>query len=73
MTMSRNRRTKATEINFRMYQCRVCKKSFKRSQGVLFISGFFCDEHNPCNKIHLKTIDYRNVPDTFSGNVGMEK
>lgn len=60
----------SNEPVFRMYQCRVCKKSFKRSHGVLFISGFFCDACNPCNKIHLKNIDYRNVPDTLPGNIG---
>lgn len=31
----------------RKFQCRVCKGSFKQSQGVLFISGFYCDNHNP--------------------------
>jgi len=55
---------------FRMFKCVVCKQSFKRSQGVLYISGFFCDEHNPANRIVLKNVDYRDVPDTFSGNIG---
>lgn len=37
---------------YRMLQCMTCKQSFKRSQGVLLLSGFYCDEHNPCNDIH---------------------
>jgi len=35
------------EYVVRMFQCRTCKQFFKQSQGVLFISGFFCDDHNP--------------------------
>jgi len=34
---------------FRMFQCMQCNESFKRSQGVLFISGFYCHKDNPAN------------------------
>jgi len=38
---------------FRMFQCMTCKQSFKRSEGVLLISGFRC---------------YADLPDTWPGS-----
>jgi len=36
-----------TEPIYRQYKCRICHESFKRSQGTLLISGFYCNNHNP--------------------------
>jgi hypothetical protein len=37
-----NKLTDDVACSVRMFQCMVCKETFKRSEGVLLISGLYC-------------------------------